>query len=181
MATDADDLGFELLPADDEELMPEADLDAAEASALDEAVPEAEEPPEPTGYTWRFDWTRGRFFRHGSSPARVGGLDALAERCMMALNSARYAHPIFSDEFGVENPLAGIGSTGDAAREFADDWRVKVRDALLVFDDVTDVRVEPEYDPVAGAIILRDLVVTTNEDVELPFDDIRIDLDPVEA
>lgn len=181
MATDADDLGFELIPADDEELSPAADLDAAEASALGEAEPEAPEPPEPTGYTWKFDWAAGRFMRHGSSPARIFGLDALAERCMMAVNSARYAHPVFSDEFGVEDPTAGIGEVGPAAVEFADDWRVKVRDALMVFDDVTDVQVEPEYDPLQGVIVLRDLVVTTNEEVELSFPDIRIDLDALEA
>lgn len=179
MADDAVDLGFELLPADDEGSTPEDDLAAATASALADDVPEAEdeEAVEPTGYTWAFDWSTGRFKRRGSSPAVVTGLDALAERCMMALNTARYAHPIVSDEFGVEEPQRGIGTSGVEAREAADDWRVQVRDALLVFDDVTDVQVEPEYDAVAGAIVLRDLVVTTNEEVELSFPDIRIDLD----
>jgi hypothetical protein len=44
-------------------------------------------------------------------------------------------------------------------------------------EDVSDVQVSPEYDPVEGVIVLRDLVVVTNEEVELSFDDIRIDPD----
>jgi hypothetical protein len=178
MGSDASDLGFELVPPTDDELSPEYDLAAAAAGALDDGlspVPDDEPPGEPTGYSWAFDWSAGRFARQGSSPARVSGLDAVAERCMMALNSARYAHPVFSDEFGTEQPQRGIGTTGQEAREAADDWTVAVRDALLVIDEVTDVHVSPEYDPIEGAIFLRDLSVTTNEDVVLPFPDIRID------
>lgn len=176
--TDADDLGFELLPADDEGATPEQALAAAAASALeaaDAAVPDDSDPPEPFGYSWAFDFAAGRFVRQGSSPARVTGLDALAQRVMMALNSARYAHPIFSDDFGVEDPQHGLGLAGAEAREAADDWRVKVRDAVLVLDGVTDVQVKPAYDPVAGTIVLSELVVTTQEEVELSFPDISID------
>jgi hypothetical protein len=176
----ADDLGFELLPVEDGEQVPAEDaLNAAVASALeDPGTPAAaDDPVEPTGYTWDFDWEAGRFKRFGSAPARVVGLDALAQRCMMAINSARYAHPVFSDEFGVEQPQRGIGTTGREAFEAADDWRVAIRDALLVMEDVSDVQVSPEYDPVEGVIVLRDLVVVTNEEVELSFDDIRIDPD----
>lgn len=179
METDANDLGFELLPVDDEDFSPEADLAAAAASALEEPdaqVPESEDPPEPAGYTWAFDFTAGRFVRHGSAPAVVSGRAAVEQRCLMALNSARYAHAVFSPAFGVEDPMHGVGLAGDEAREAADDWRVKVREALLVFDDVTDVQLTVVYDPLAAAIFLRDLVVTTNEEVELSFPDIRIDL-----
>lgn len=169
--------GFELLPADDEGSTPEDDLEAAVAGALeDPAAPVADEAeqPEPFGYTWAFDFDAGRFLRHGQAPARVTGLAAVEQRCMMALNTARYAHPIFSDEFGVEDPQHGLGTVGPEAREAADDWRGKTRDALMVFDDVTDVQVDPQYDPIEGAIYLRDLVVTTNEQV-ISFPDIRID------
>ena len=179
MASDADELGFELIPADDEGSAPDADLEAAAQSALadpEAPVPLDDDQTEPYGYSWAFDWTAGRYMRRGSSPAVVTGTDALAERCMMALNAARYAHPVFSDEFGVEDPQHGLGLAGQAAVEAADDWKIKVRDALMVFDDVTDVQVTPVYDPVQGAIFLRDLVVTTNEEVELSFPDIRVDL-----
>lgn len=179
MAGDADDLGFELLPADDE--VGVVDLAAAAASALEEPdarPPEDDDPAEPTGYSWAFDFTARRFIRYGSAPAVVHGNAALQQRCLLALNAARYAHKVFSSEFGLEQPMQGIGLAGDAAREAADDWRGKVRDALLIFDDVTDVQLSAAYDPVAGVIVLHEFVVTTNEEVELSFPDIRIDLNP---
>lgn len=173
--------GFELIPADDFVFDERADVAAAAASALEapEApAPDADDPPEPTGYSWAFDFVARRFIRYGSAPAVVHGNATLEQRCLLALNAARYAHRVFSPAFGLEGPIQGIGLAGDAAREAADDWRVKVRDALLIFDDVTDVQLSAAYDPVAGTIQLSDFVVTTNEDVELSFPDIRIDLTP---
>jgi hypothetical protein len=71
--------GFSLLPFDDEELTPEADIEAAAAGAL--ADPEAPAPveeaaPEPFGRTPLFDFERGRFVRQGTTPAGVTGFDA---------------------------------------------------------------------------------------------------------
>jgi hypothetical protein len=174
--SDQEDLGFSLLPADDDPITPEADLDAAAAAALaDPALaPVADDAPEPLGLSWAFDFTAGRFVRQGTSPARLGGLDALRMWCMTALNSARYAHAIFSPEFGIEKPQGPIGEAGDRARDAADDWRVAARDALLVHDRVADVELTVEYDPVAGQVLVTDLLVVTDEEVELPFDDIAI-------
>lgn len=180
-APGADDLGFELVPPNDDVLSPEDDLNAAAASALDDpTVPVVVDgdAPEPFGVSWLFDWSTGRFLRHGQSPARVSGTDALIQWCMMALNSARYAHPVFSDEFGIEKPLDGLGSAGALAEEFASDWGRKTREALLVHDRIVDVSVTPKYDPVEGVVVVDDLVVVTDEDVELPFPDLRIALTP---
>lgn len=175
----ADEL--ELLPAD-EDLAPtiEEALNAAVASAL--ADPEAPTPdaavtPDPAGYTWAFDFEAGRFLRQGGAPARVTGTEPLKQRVLMALNSARFAHAVFSREFGVAKPMAGIGDAGLDARAAADDWRVQIREAVLAFDDVSDVVVRVEYDPVVGALYLREFVITTNGDVSLPLDDIRISLE----
>jgi hypothetical protein len=179
---DADELGFELLPADDEGIEPDADIAAAVASALDDptalVVEEGNDAPEPFGYTWAFDFEAGRMIRRGGEPARVSGFEALKQRCLMALYSARYAHPVFSEEFGIEDPQHGLGLTGDEAREAALDWREMIRDALLALEDVSDVVCTPTFDPLAGVIVIPDLTVTTNEEVELPFDDIRLDLNP---
>lgn len=169
--------GLTLVPSDDS-IDPLADIAAAQRSALRDVLPAVvEETPEPTGYTWAFDFAAGRFIRHGQAPARVGGLEVVRQRCLMALNAARYAHPVFSSKFGVEGPQSGIGTAGAAARAEAERWKGRIRDALLVFDDVTDVQVDPVYDPLEGVILLRDLMVTTNEEVTLSFPDIRIDLD----
>jgi hypothetical protein len=173
--------GFELIP-DDDDLAPSADeeLNAAAASALED--PEAPitvptDDPDPLGYSWAFDFAAGRFIRQGGRPARVTGYKALEQRCLMALYSARYAHAVFSDTFGVERPQEGIGEAGDGAHVAAEDWRVQLREALLAFDDVADVSLDTGYDPVDGVIYIWNLVVTTNEEVELPFDDIAISVE----
>lgn len=169
---------IELLPADDD-VAPtaEEELNAAVASALvdPEAPPVVvEDAPDPTGYSWAFDFAAGRFVRQGGSPARVTGFEPLKQRVLMALNSARFAHTVFSSSFGVERPTLGIGDAGVDAQIAADDWRVQIREALLVDEEIADVAVRVAYNPVEGALLLTEFVITTNEDVELPFDDIRI-------
>lgn len=173
------DFGFSLLPPDDDPVTPEADLDAAAAAALaDPALaPVADGAPEPFGRSWAFDFTRGRFIRQGLAPAVTTDLDSLRQWCMTTLNSARYAHPIFSSDFGIEKPQGPVGDAGDRARDSADDWRVAARDALLVHDRIADVSVTATYDPVAGVVLVEDLLVVTDEEVELSFDDIAITLE----
>lgn len=174
-APGADDLDLDLAPADEAAVEPDDDLAAAAASALeDPAAPEVEEVIEPFGYTWKFDYDAGRFVRQGSAPARVSDFDALREWCMVALNSARFAHTIFSEGFGVTRPQGPIGAAGDVAEDLADDWREEAREALLVHDRVAEVELEVEYDPVTGDVIVSDLTVTTDEEVEVNFDDLRI-------
>lgn len=166
---------FTLIPADDDVLTPEADLDAAAAGALaqPEDTPLDEDAPEPFGRTPAFDFEARKFVRQGGSPAWVTGLDALRQWCLMAIYSARYAHPIFSDGFGHELPNAALGTVGAEAREQADDFMAGLRDAWLVHDRIADVQGSARYDPVSGAIILTDLLVVTDEEVELPFPDLR--------
>lgn len=169
---------IELLPAEDD-IAPtaEEELNAAVTSALvdpEAPVAVAQEVPDPTGYSWAFDFEARRFVRQGGSPARVTGFEPLKQRVMMALNSARYAHTVFSRSFGVNRPTLGIGDAGVDAQIAADDWRVQIREALLVDDEIADVAVRVTYDPLEGALLLTSFVITTNEDVELPFDDIRI-------
>jgi hypothetical protein len=168
---------FGLVPSDEsEDFDAEAALNAAEASALagDQAVPEDEEPPLPLGASWAFDWGAGRFLRRGTSPARVTGELALIEWCMMALNSARGAHPVFSGEFGITEPQLGIGLAGEAAREAADDYRVAASDALLVHDRIAGVEMDVAYDPVQGVYVVSNLTVTTDDDDSLTLNDLVI-------
>lgn len=169
----ADD--FELIPSGDDELTPEADLDAAAAGALAEPGDTAieEDAPEPFGRTPAFDFDAGRFVRQGGSPAWVTGFAALAQWCLMAVHATRYAHPIFSDDFGHEFPNGPIGTVGPEAVERADDFMARLRDAWLVHDRIADVQGRAVYDPVGGSIILTDLLVVTDEEVELPFPDLR--------
>lgn len=168
---------FELLPSDEgDDIDAETALNAAEASALAGDVPSPldVDAPMPLGVSWAFDWEQGRFHRRGTSPARVTGDAALIEWCMMALNSARGAHPVFGASFGITEPQLGIGLAGEAAREAADDYRVAASDALLQHDRIAGVEMTVEYDPVQGLYRVSGLVVTTDEDDAVELNDLLI-------
>lgn len=174
---------FELLPADESiGATEEEELNAATASALEDPFAPVivdDDVELPFGYTWAFDWDAGRFTRQGVGPARVSGIAALRERCMMAVNSVRFAHKgIFTTEFGVDKPEHDLGAAGVVAEAAAADWQVALRDALLPLDRVADADLTTAYDPLNGVIWVRDLEVTTDEDAVVPFDDFSI---PVEG
>lgn len=164
----AADLGFELLPADDDGVPPDADLDAAESSALEEPELAPEEPPVPFGLTWLFDYEAGRFVRDGSSPKEVRGLDTLAVWCGMAAHTARFAHPIFSANFGTERPDDVLGEAADA-QEIASDWAERLRESLSVHDRVASVDLQTFYDMSTGTLYVSQLEVVTDAEDEDPL------------
>lgn len=172
----ADDFGFELIPPDDTAVSPEVDLAAAAASALEDPTDPrevAEDAPEPFGVSWRFDYDVGRFVRAGTSPARVAGTDALIEWCMTALHTARFAHPIFSEDFGMEAPNDMLGdAVGDEAEA---DYVSRIRDALLVHDRIVEVTdFEIEFDPASGVLYIHTFTVVTDEEERVPFSNVTI-------
>lgn len=128
---------FSLIPADDAT----ADLDAAEASALEasDVLFPAEDPPEPFGRTPKFDFEAGRMVKAGGEPIWVTGLDALEQWCLMAIYSARYAHAVFTDEFGMEEPDSPLGLAEEAALVEVTDWGARMTEALLVHDRIAAV------------------------------------------
>lgn len=179
---DAEDLGFELLPPDDEGVEPEAEVEAAAASVLEdvegEPIADDEEPPQPFGRTWLFDFERGRFRRDGAAPAEVRGFAALEMWCLMALHSARYAHAVFSDDFGMERPEEPLGELLDdeAAAEYAE----RAQEALLVHDRIAAVEnFEATIDPRVGALAVEHFEIVTDDDERLVFDDVTINVGEV--
>lgn len=178
---DAFDLGFELLPVDDEVIDADTDLDAAERSALEAALERLdapdELPPVPFGRTWSFDFVRGRFNRRGSAPAEVRGLGAVEQWCLMAAHTARYAHGVFSDEFGMERPDSVIGQVD--VRDEAEDYGERLREALLVHDRITDVdRYSATYDPEEGVLLIEGFRVVTDGGEALSFGPLALDTFP---
>lgn len=163
---DADELGLELLPEEDV-VSPEEDVEAAVASALaPDFVSLPGQIPTPLGRTWRFDWSSGRFFRRGSSPAEARGPDALIEWCQMALHSGRFAHAFFGDDFGVEDAEDPIGSPATAENK-----EEQIRRAFLQHDRIAAVdNVQIVGDPATGDIQVRYLEVITDDDdrIEVP-------------
>jgi hypothetical protein len=167
---------FTLLPADDPQSSPDEDLAAAAQGALaitDASAPVDEPPPQPFGLTWQFDWQAGQFVRIGQSPAQSSNLDAVAEWCQAALHSARYAHPIFSDVFGMESPDGVIGEIAEG--EALADWQRSVVDALLVHDRITSVEnISLDWDPSTGILTVLSMDVVTDEDQTVTVSDVTL-------
>jgi hypothetical protein len=152
------------------ELTPEADLEAAEASALAGVDPLSEaEPPEPFGRTPLFNFLEGRYVRAGGSPVFVTGHEALKQWCLMAIYTARFAHPgIFSDEFGMEEPDSVLGEAAEA-QEAVSDWGERMREALLVHERIVDVQAfEATFDEDEGVVYVNMFTVVTDEEDEVP-------------
>jgi hypothetical protein len=162
---DAVDLGFELIPADDDDLItPEQQLAAAEAGAMQDPVEQvAEDVPQPFGMSWAYDWQNGQFILQGSSPAEVRELDALREWCLMAIYSARFAHAVFTDEFGLEDPDELFGEIDP--EELVGDYEERLREALLVHDRIAAVEnFDADWDPTEGVLTINYFDVRTDED-----------------
>lgn len=168
---DATDLRFELLPADDEFVSDVAALDAAAAGAIEATGGPpvlADAAPAPYGRSWEFDFDEGRFRRTGGSPAEVRGQDTLKQWCLMAVHSARFAHAVFSDEFGMEDPEEVIGEV--VVEEMVPDFERHLTEALLVHDRVASIEnFDAEYDPAEGILYITSLDVVTDEEDGAPL------------
>lgn len=170
------DTSFEAVPADDQDLVsPDKQLAAAEASILDDplASTATETPPIPFGRTWAWDRERERYVRLGTAPVEVRGAAALREWIYNALATAQGVHPIFSDEFGIEDPDDWIGLVDptDAISTF----EPRAREAILQHDRVEDLDdLTPSFDPSTGTITIPDIVVITDQADAVPLAQIEL-------
>lgn len=131
-----------LLPEEDYPTDPEQDLLLAEDALDDEAdssvdlVVEVERPPIGRGYA--FDPYVGfRRSASGHGALQTSGVDTLQTWVVKCLNTERGAHPIYSDDFGLERAFELIGQPGSEI-EVAD-YEARVREALLYHPRITDV------------------------------------------
>lgn len=94
----------------------------------------------------------------------VTGLRALEQWCLMAIYSARYAHPVFSENFGMESPESGIGELVDVG-EFISDYGDRLTEALLVHERIAAVEnIEGSFDEEEQTILITFEVVTDEEE-----------------
>jgi hypothetical protein len=158
--------GLELIPADDVIGADDA-LAAAAASALEDPVPQADEDvQEPFGRTWLFDFERGRFVRDGIAPRVTTGRQSLAVWANMAMRTARGQHPVFSPEFGHDDPDAVIGEAANVD-DRAGDWLAATADALLVHDRIASVEnVSAYFDQTEWAYVVETMDVYTDEEAD---------------
>lgn len=164
-----DDPAFSLVPLE-EGADPEAVLDAAEASVLDEpfAAAEADDPPIPFGRSWAFDYDKGRFIRSAGAPAETRDVATLVEYINAAMRTAAGVHPIFPPEFGIESPEDFLGSADPT--EALSDFKDRLRTALLVHDRIQDVReFEAEVDLSLGIITVTNLLIVTDQEDVVPI------------
>jgi Protein of unknown function (DUF2634) len=153
--------GETLIPADQPE---DQRVDAAVASALTDAdTPPDEEEAIPFGMSWAFNFETGRFVREGSGATRTYGVDTLEQWCLMAMNSTRFAHDVFSEAFGVESLDDIIGTV--MASELAAEFEARLRDALLVHDRVVAIEdFAVDYQPAEDALYVQAFTVVTDEE-----------------
>jgi hypothetical protein len=126
-------LDYDLIPPDPGLINPDLALDAALAPVED---PETDAPI-PFGKSWRFDFIAGQFVRNGTAPQETYELDSLIMWIEKAARTDRYAHPMYSDAYGVEGPLDLIGVQADDDQLSA--YQDALTDALLVHDRITAV------------------------------------------
>lgn len=129
-----DSLNFDLIPPDPGLINPDLALDAALAPVEDIET----DAPVPLGRSWRFDFTTGQFIRDGSVPKVVYELDSLIMWIEKALRTARQAHPIYADEYGMDPPYDLIGQQITGEEELSA-YQEAVEAALLYHDRIIAV------------------------------------------
>lgn len=157
------DTGYSLVPADDV-LTADAQLLAALSGLVPTANPDT---PRPLGRGWAMDPVTGQLVLRGSSPAEVSGVAQLMVWMEKTLRTARLAHPIYSDDYGTENPFGEVGFQFTPG--LAGILIKRVTDALLVHDRITAVK-DFTFDgaPDEEVLIVK-FTVVLDEAVEIPF------------
>lgn len=159
MAADQYDTGYSLVPGDDT-TTPDERLQAA-VTAIANPDPDV---PAPYGRGWAFDFARNDFAMQGQAPAGISGVEQLVVWAEKALRTHRSTHPIYSDDFGHEDPFEPIGRQVDSGLLGA--WAQRTKDALKVHDRVTDVTdFTFDSDPLSTTISVSFSVVTDDEEI----------------
>lgn len=178
MSTSAPLPQFTLLPAEDPQTTPDDQVAAAVAGALAQPssqTPVADPAPQPFGRSWQFDFEQGQFIHAGDAPADTTGFGALEQWLVMAAKSARYAHAVFSDEFGMENPDSTMGYFAEG--EILVDWQQAMVEAWMVHDRVTSVEnFDLTWDPTDGVLTINNVDIVTDEDQTVSLSDVTLNL-----
>lgn len=110
----------------------------------------------------------------GAAPAMVEGHEALAQWVMMTIHSARFAHAVFTDGFGMELPDSILGEVADIAEKVSD-WGQRLREAVLRHDRVTGLEnFSATYDEDNGIVYVNNFEVVTDEGDRLSFGPLEV-------
>lgn len=176
---DQDDDVLQLVPEDDEPPTPEEAFEELEESI--DAFPDEDDlvvvapESEPIGRSWSFDYHARRFIppsAPGHGPAATYGEETLRQWIWKCLMTDREAHPIHSDQYGVE----GLGELiGGAVADFTEgDFEQRIREALVFHPRIADVREFVwESDPNDEGIFAT-FEVVLDDDETLPIENVRL-------
>lgn len=125
-----------------DDLDPEATLDVLDQRLIDPtlAPPDllvTDAPPPPFGRSWAFDFQASQFVQNISGVAQTYGLISLRGWIEKCLRTDRGAHPIYSDDFGIERPFDIIGM--QLADVNPDDLEQRIRDALTKHPSIVEI------------------------------------------
>lgn len=161
-----------LVPLDDDDIVAaEDDVAAAAVSALDAAgsapslAPVA--GPSPVGYTWLFDYGLRRFVRRGGRPAEVRGTQALVQRVMLAIHTARFAYDALPNDFGFDRFDDIIGTV--ANEEAFSDFERRLRECVQSVPGCSDVEdFAAHADTREGVFSVDKFTIVTDSGERLP-------------
>lgn len=127
------------LPTDDLLLTEDEEFDAAffDPDAEYDEEPEIEVAPRAYGRTWQFDLATGRIAKYGDRPVEISGLDNLRQWIDIAMNTTSLAHPIFPDDYGMDDPYNMVGEEYSPALEA--DYQDQIITALTFHDRIVGV------------------------------------------
>lgn len=165
-----DDTEFELLPLTG--LEPEPQEQLAESEALldpDQDIEETDDPPEPYGRSWLFDPEKPGFLLHGTAPATTNGVETLKQWILIMMWTARMSLPIYSDDFGMDEPARLIGQPPRV--DLWQAYETDLTDALLVHDRITEVEyINLHVDEEDPEVTLVDVVVQTDDEERITIE-----------
>lgn len=167
------DLPLSLLPDDDPPLSPTDQLAVAVAGAIGGAIEVQGVPAVSYGRTWVVDPNGGFKLRASGEPYMTSDIGSLQSWSIMAIYSERYAHKIFSDNFGTEKGSAAIGQFPNTAIE--NELRAAITRALLQHDRVTAVdNLNPMYNPDIQVIDLGTFQLITDDEDRIVFSNVQV-------
>lgn len=117
------------------------------------------------GRGWAFDFATGQFARQGASPAVVSGENQLKSWIEKTLYTSRFAHPIYTSEYGTEGLVDIIGKLHEPGSEHT--IEIAVRDALIVHDRITNVT-DFSFAPVGESLEIG-FTVVLDDGTTVPF------------
>lgn len=163
-----DDLG--LLEIEDEPFGEDEELDALDNPEADDLVI-MEEPDTDPGRSWSFAYESGRYrFSPARGPIETHGEFTLREWIEKCLRTPRGRYPIYSDDYGMENPERGIGEQGEEAFE---NLEGRISDALTYhprISEIADFEFELQETVDAELIAVVSFTVILDDDSTLGFD-----------